>query len=112
MRGQVGDRRGLDASLGNRADGKSRQQNLAEMVAAASAFDTEYGAGGLGDFLERVALVSDADQLASADGRITLMTLHTSNGLEYPIVFIIRMEEGLVPHIRSQDNARALDEAL
>src|SRR6266851_9350374 len=108
--GQIVARSGFDTYLENLADGQSRQQNLAEMLAAASAFDTEYGAGGLGDFLERVALVSDADQLASADGRITLMTLHTSKGLEYPIVFIAGMEEGLFPHIRSQDNAREIEE--
>ncbi len=101
---------GFDNYLANLADGKTRQQNLSEMLAAATAFDAEYGAGGLGDFLERIALVNDADQLASAGGRITLMTLHTSKGLEYPVVFIAGMEEGLFPHVRSQDSTHEIEE--
>jgi DNA helicase II / ATP-dependent DNA helicase PcrA len=101
---------GFDNYLANLADGKTRQQNFFEMLAAAAAFDAEHGAGGLGDFLERVALVNDADQLASTGGRITLMTLHTSKGLEYPVVFIAGMEEGLFPHIRSQDSTHEIEE--
>jgi ATP-dependent DNA helicase UvrD/PcrA len=92
------------------ADGVTRRQNLAEMLAAASAFDVEPGAGGLADFLERVALVSDADQVNSAGGRAALMTLHTSKGLEYRGVFIAGMEEGLFPHSRSQDSDAELEE--
>jgi DNA helicase II / ATP-dependent DNA helicase PcrA len=101
---------GFDAYLAQLADGKARQQNLAEMLAAASAFDAEYGDGGLGDFLERLALVNDTDQLASAGGRITLMTLHTSKGLEYPVVFIAGMEEGLFPHTRLQNGTHEIEE--
>jgi ATP-dependent DNA helicase UvrD/PcrA len=101
---------GFDNYLANLADGKNRQQNLSEMLAAATAFDKEYGAGGLGDFLERVALVNEADQLASAGGKITLMTLHTSKGLEYPVAFIAGMEEGLFPHMRPQDSTHEIEE--
>lgn len=101
---------GFDNYLANLAEGKTRQQNLSEMLAAATAFDAEYGTGGLSDFLERVALVNDADQLASAGGRITLMTLHTSKGLEYPVVFIAGMEEGLFPHIRPHDDTHEIEE--
>jgi DNA helicase-2/ATP-dependent DNA helicase PcrA len=107
---QIIDRSGLDHYLANLADSKTRQQNLAEMLAAASAFDAEYGAGGLGNFLERVALISDADQLASAAGRVTLMTLHTSKGLEFPVVFIAGMEEGLFPLMRPQDSTHEIEE--
>ena len=107
---QIVTRSGFENYLANLADGKTRQQNLAEMLAAATAFDAEYGAGGLGDFLERVALVNDSDQLASAGGRITLMTLHTSKGLEYPAVFIAGMEEGLFPHTRPQDSTHEIEE--
>jgi DNA helicase-2/ATP-dependent DNA helicase PcrA len=107
---QVIARSGFENHLANLPDGKIRQQNLAEMLAAASSFDAENGPGGLGDFLERVALVNDADQLASADGRITLMTLHTSKGLEYPVVFIAGMEEGLFPLMRPQDNTHEIEE--
>jgi DNA helicase-2/ATP-dependent DNA helicase PcrA len=101
---------GFDNYLANLADGRTRQQNLSEMLAAATAFDAEYGAGGLGDFLERVALVNDVDQLASAGGRITLMTLHTSKGLEYPVTFIVGMEEGLFPHMRPQNGTHEIEE--
>lgn len=103
-------RSGFDNHLANLDDGKNRQENLSEMMAAASAFDAEHGAGGLREFLERVALVNDADQLASADGRITLMTLHTSKGLEYPVVFVAGMEEGLCPHMRPQDSSHEIEE--
>jgi DNA helicase-2/ATP-dependent DNA helicase PcrA len=92
------------------ADGSARRQNVAELLTAADAFDAERGAGGLLEFLERVALVSDADQVAERGGRVALMTLHTSKGLEYPVVFIAGMEEGLFPHSRSQDSGAEIEE--
>jgi DNA helicase II / ATP-dependent DNA helicase PcrA len=107
---EIVSRTGFDNYLANLVDGSARQQNLSEMLAAAGAFDAEHGAGGLAEFLERVALVNDADQLASAGGRITLMTLHTSKGLEYPVVFIAGMEEGLCPHMRPQDRSHQIEE--
>jgi DNA helicase II / ATP-dependent DNA helicase PcrA len=91
-------------------DGAARRQNVAEMLSAADAFDAEGQNGGLPDFLERVALVSDADQVAGRGGRAALMTLHTSKGLEYPVVFIAGMEEGLFPHFRSHDDGREVEE--
>jgi DNA helicase-2/ATP-dependent DNA helicase PcrA len=103
-------RSGFEAHLEAMADGAGRRQNVAELLAAASAFDGEHGVGGLGEFLERVALVSDADQVQVAGGRVALMTLHTSKGLEYPVVFIAGMEEGLFPHMRSGDNVREIEE--
>ncbi|MGH7932885.1 MAG: 3'-5' exonuclease, partial [Candidatus Binataceae bacterium] len=72
--------------------------------------DSEHGPGGLAEFLERVALVNDSDQVASQGGRVALMTLHTSKGLEYPVVFVTGMEEGLFPHTRAQDNAHEIEE--
>ncbi|HEY6420447.1 MAG TPA: UvrD-helicase domain-containing protein [Candidatus Binataceae bacterium] len=101
---------GFAAYLDTLADAPARRQNLAELLAAASAFDSEGSAGGLGEFLERVALVSDADQIAVQGGRVALMTLHTSKGLEYPVVFIAGMEEGLFPHMRSQDTGDEIEE--
>jgi DNA helicase II / ATP-dependent DNA helicase PcrA len=100
---------GFEAHLAKLND-ETRRQNVAEMLAAASAFDTEHGPGGLGDFLERIALINDTDQIAAAGGRVTLMTLHTSKGLEYPVVFIAGMEEGLFPHMRSRDDGREIEE--
>jgi DNA helicase II / ATP-dependent DNA helicase PcrA len=107
---QIVARSGFDNHLANLSDGKTRQQNVSEMLASASTFDNEFGAGRLGDFLERVALVNDADQVASAGGRVTLMTLHTSKGLEYPAVFIAGMEEGLFPHMRTQNSSHEIEE--
>jgi DNA helicase II / ATP-dependent DNA helicase PcrA len=101
---------GFEAYLESLPDVTARKQNLAEMLAAAAAFDAEGEPGRLADFLDRVALVSDADQVASQGGRAALMTLHTSKGLEYPVVFIAGMEEGLFPHNRSQDSSDEIEE--
>ena len=101
---------GFAAHLEGMIDGASRRQNVAELLAAASAFDADHGPGGLGEFLERIALVNDSDQVSAAGGRVALMTLHTSKGLEYPVVFMAGMEEGLFPHMRSQDNPREIEE--
>ncbi|MEA2680021.1 MAG: ATP-dependent helicase UvrD/PcrA [Candidatus Binataceae bacterium] len=103
-------RSGFAAYLEAMADGAARRQNVAELLSAASAFDADHGPGGLGEFLERIALVNDSDQVSAAGGRVALMTLHTSKGLEYPVVFMAGMEEGLFPHMRSQDNSREIEE--
>jgi ATP-dependent DNA helicase UvrD/PcrA len=96
-------RSGFGPYLDMLPDAPARKQNLAEMLTAANAFDSEHSGGGLLEFLERVALVSDSEQIDSSGGRAALMTLHTSKGLEYPVVFIAGMEEGLFPHSRSAD---------
>ncbi len=101
-------RSGFAGHLEGLVDGQARRENVAEMLAAASAFDAERG--GLAEFLERVALVNDSDQVNANGGRAALMTLHTSKGLEYPAVFIAGMEEGLFPHSRSQDSAHEVEE--
>ena len=103
-------RAGFLAYLDGMQDGATRRQNVAEMLSAADAFDAEGQNGGLADFLERVALVSDADRIGERGGRVALMTLHTSKGLEYPVVFIAGMEEGLFPHFRSQDDGGEVEE--
>ncbi len=107
---QVIERSGFAAHLDAMIDGAARRQNVAELLAAASAFDAEHGPGGLGEFLERIALVNDSDQIQAAGGRVALMTLHTSKGLEYPVAFIAGMEEGLFPHMRARDNEREIEE--
>jgi DNA helicase II / ATP-dependent DNA helicase PcrA len=101
---------GFEPYLDTLDDAAARKQNLTEMLSAASAFDAEKSGGGLAEFLERVALVSDAEQIDSSGGRAALMTLHTSKGLEYPIVFIAGMEEGLFPHSRSADVDEEVEE--
>ena len=92
----------------------TRVENLAELHSVASDFQAANPDGTLADFLERVSLVADSDQLPpSADlededarqteeqGRITLMTVHTAKGLEFPVVFVTGMEDGTFPHTRS-----------
>jgi DNA helicase-2/ATP-dependent DNA helicase PcrA len=101
---------GFEPYLDTLDDASMRKQNLAEILTAASAFDAEKSGGGLPEFLERVALVSDTEQIDSSGGRAALMTLHTSKGLEYPIVFIAGMEEGLFPHSRSADDDDEVEE--
>jgi DNA helicase-2/ATP-dependent DNA helicase PcrA len=103
-------RSGFAEHLKAMPDGVNRSQNVAELLSAASAFDKDNGAGRLGEFLERIALVNDSDQVSAAGGRVALMTLHTSKGLEYPVVFMAGMEEGLFPHMRSGDNANEIEE--
>ncbi|MCM0621233.1 DNA helicase PcrA [Nocardioides bruguierae] len=107
----------------------TRLENLAELVAVAREFSEDPQAGpsadpadvdagtvapGLGDFLERVALVADADQIPddeeNGDGVVTLMTLHTAKGLEFPVVFLTGMEDGVFPHSRALGDQPELEE--
>lgn len=96
----------------------TRVENLAELLTVAEDFDAERRAAGLEDdtvgaFLERVALVADADQVpADGDrrGAVTLMTVHTAKGLEFPYVFVTGMEDGTFPHRRSMEDPAELAE--
>jgi superfamily I DNA/RNA helicase len=95
----------LDALEAERTiEAQGRLENLEELVNVAA----EYDAGNaeepsLAEFLQQVALVSDADDRSDDSGLVTLMTLHNAKGLEYPIVFMIGMEEGVFPHSRALD---------
>jgi superfamily I DNA/RNA helicase len=86
-------------------EAQGRIENLEELVNVASEYDAAPSEQGrsLGEFLQQVALVSDADGRTDDDGLVTLMTLHNAKGLEYPIVFIIGCEEGVFPHSRALD---------
>jgi DNA helicase II / ATP-dependent DNA helicase PcrA len=93
----------------------TRVENLQEMVNVAREFDASRGDGDgtLADFLERVALVADADQIPDGEdrgGMVTLMTLHTAKGLEFPVVFLTGMEEEIFPHQQSLTDPRQLEE--
>ncbi len=80
----------------------NRLANVQELVTAARQYDELMGEDrSLEGFLEETALVSDTDFLDDAQGRVTLMTLHASKGLEFPEVFILGLEEGLIPHDRA-----------
>ncbi|MBD9701807.1 DNA helicase PcrA [Streptomyces caniscabiei] len=105
---------------------ETRIENLQELAAVALEFEQEAGAGegegeaagatsaGLSDFLERVALVADSDQIPDEEedgsGVITLMTLHTAKGLEFPVVFLTGMEDGVFPHMRALGQTKELEE--
>ncbi len=98
---------------------ETRVENLAELVAVAREFDEERRETGevisLEDFLERVSLVADADEIPDTEeaeqaGVVTLMTLHTAKGLEFPVVFLTGMEDGTFPHLRSLGDAKELEE--
>jgi DNA helicase-2/ATP-dependent DNA helicase PcrA len=92
---------------------EGRVENLEELVSVAREFDQSRPDGTLVDFLEQVALVADADQVPSddgSDGVVTLMTLHTAKGLEFPVVFMTGLEDGVFPHMRSLGDAKELEE--
>ena len=94
---------------------ETRVENLAELVAVAREFDEAEPEGSLEDFLERVSLVADADQIPDGDeaqdaGVVTLMTLHTAKGLEFPVVFLTGMEDGTFPHMRALADNKELEE--
>src|ERR671939_625643 len=100
---------------------ESRVENLAELVAVAQEFESALPGGTLVDFLEQVSLVADADEVpdgAIADGAhghgeggvVTLMTLHTAKGLEFPVVFLTGLEDGTFPHMRSLADPKELAE--
>ena len=91
----------------------SRIENVMELVAVGREFGDENPDGTLHDFLEKVALVADADLVPDAvggGGVVTLMTLHTAKGLEYPVVFLTGLEEGTFPHLRSMETPGELEE--
>jgi superfamily I DNA/RNA helicase len=85
-------------------EAQGRIENLEELVNVAVEYDAGAGEQGtLGEFLQQIALVADADTRSDDEGLVTLMTLHNAKGLEYPIVFIIGCEEGVFPHSRALD---------
>src|SRR4051812_28062596 len=103
----------LDALEAERTfEAQGRIENLQELIVAAREFDAtaEEGANGLGDYLQRTSLTSDADSRRDDEGVVTLMTLHNAKGLEYPVVFIIGMEDGVFPHSRALDEGSVEEE--
>ncbi|QTE31283.1 DNA helicase PcrA [Pengzhenrongella sicca] len=120
--GAVLDRTGYLAELRASDDPQdaARVENLSELHAVASEFEQSEPDGDLADFLERVSLVADSDQIPSDDdgdgapkvdqGVVTLMTLHTAKGLEFPVVFLTGLEDGTFPHMRSMADETQLAE--
>ncbi len=109
------DRTGYLAELAASTDpqDESRVENLSELVGVAREFSERVPEGGVAEFLEQVSLVADADQIPDADGTggvVTLMTLHSAKGLEYPVVFLTGLEDGIFPHLRTLGDPKELEE--
>jgi DNA helicase-2/ATP-dependent DNA helicase PcrA len=116
------DRTGYAAELSGSSDpqDQTRLENLQELVAVAREFEEASPEGTLVDFMETISLVADADQIPDepedgedgtpAPGVVTLMTLHTAKGLEFPVVFLTGLEDGVFPHLRSLGDPTELEE--
>ena len=91
-------------------EAEGRIENLLELVAQMREYEREAEEPSLHGFLERIALVSDVDGYDADKGAISLMTVHTAKGLEFPVVFITGLEERIFPHARSVDDDSAVEE--
>ena len=96
--------------LENTAQAESRLENLDEFLTVAMEFEEENAENSLAEFLESITLASDIDGMEETEDSVTLMTLHSAKGLEFPVVFLIGMEEGLFPSYRSIGEKRELEE--
>ncbi len=92
------------------AEGEARLQNVYELISVASKYQNLEPRESLSIFLEEIALTSDLDNLNNEENAITLMTVHSAKGLEFPIVFIVGLEDGLFPHSRSILDHEELEE--
>jgi len=97
----------LHRTLGDHNQARKRIENIEQLVSALAAFEERYPEAGIADFLERIALTEDNRRETGEDKQpqdaVTLMSLHASKGLEFPHVYLVGMEEGLLPHHRSAD---------
>jgi DNA helicase-2/ATP-dependent DNA helicase PcrA len=92
-------------------DAQTRLENLAELVSAAREFETRSPDPTLGGFVDQLSLLSDTDEEAGTkDARVSMMTLHSAKGLEFPVVVLAGLEEGLFPHSRSMNDEAELEE--
>ena len=94
----------------NTVEAESRIQNLEELLTVAMEFEEEYSEDSLGDFLEGITLSSDIDGMEESEDSVTLMTLHSAKGLEFPVVFLVGMEEGIFPGYKSIGEPKELEE--
>jgi DNA helicase-2/ATP-dependent DNA helicase PcrA len=92
------------------AEAEGRLENLDELGVAASEFEVREASGDLAAFLDSIALISDVDELAQPRAAVTLMTLHSAKGLEFPVVFLTGLEEGVFPHGRALDDPEGIEE--
>ena len=96
--------------IGNFDDGEDRWDNIQELRTVAGQYDGLAPDAALVSFLEDVALMSDTDEYDEKVDAVTLITLHAAKGLEFAVVFIVGMEEGMLPHIRSFDDEAQMEE--
>ena len=92
------------------AEARGRLENLQELIGVAREYESGENAGSLEDFLANVALISDLDSLDADTSYMTLMTMHSAKGLEFPIVFMTGLEEGVFPHTRALTDNDELEE--
>ena len=96
--------------LENTVEAENRIENLEEFLTVAIEFEDESADNSLGDFLEGITLTSDVDNLEEEQDSLTLMTLHSAKGLEFPVVFLVGMEEGIFPGYKSIGEPKELEE--
>jgi len=101
---------GYKQYLAGLVDGEERWENILELRGVADDYKDMKPGEGLTAFLEGVALVSDVDDLEEKTETVTLITLHQAKGLEFPVVFIVGMEDGIIPHYKSIDDPAQLEE--
>ncbi len=94
---------GIQAALDQADPDSDPVTNINELITAAEEYDQINPTGSLSEWLHEISLVSDVDTVDESAGAVTLMTLHAAKGLEFPVVFIIGLEEGLLPHARAVD---------
>jgi DNA helicase-2/ATP-dependent DNA helicase PcrA len=107
---QLLERTGYRRFLQEDDTGEDRLANLEELISAAREFDQEHTGAAIHDFLADITLASPIDRWDQDEGAVTLMTLHAAKGLEFPVVFIVALEEGLLPHTRANLNEKELEE--
>jgi len=95
---------------GEGKEGEDRLANIDELVSAAREFDREHPGASILDFMEEISLASAVDRWKDEAGAVTLMTLHAAKGLEFPVVFIVGLEQGLLPHARANESDAEMEE--
>jgi ATP-dependent DNA helicase UvrD/PcrA len=91
-------------------ESEGRVENLRELGGVAAEFEARFPEGSIADFLEQVALVTEQDEYDEESSSVTLMTLHNAKGLEFPVVFMVGLEDGIFPHYRSMGDSAQLEE--
>jgi len=100
----------LESDEATPIESEGRIENLQELVGVAREFEERVENGTVQEFLEQVSLVADADQIDESAGVVTLMTLHNAKGLEFPVVFLTGLEDGVFPHMRALGDPKELEE--